>query len=97
MFDQLFEMAMNPYGRMLKQPMMEVLGNRYPKHQEILERLSRSMATQPDMEKFLAMIIDVYEVAYTKAVDEQREALRQRGFDVSIKKPKEEPKPEIFT
>ena len=96
MFEQLMEMANNPHGRLLKQPMVDILGHKYLKHEEILERISHSMGTQQDTQKFLKLIVEVYEVAYTKAVDDQSDALKKLGFNVTIKQPTETPEPEIF-
>jgi hypothetical protein len=85
----------NPNSQIIKRYMFDILRERFPKHEEIIERIASALVTQTDMQSFGKMIVDVYEVAYFKALEEQKEILKKAGIKVSIapKEPTPESKP----
>lgn len=74
----------NPRAHMLKKTMFEILKDRYPKHEQIIDRVSHSLATEKDIKEFVSMMVDIYEVGFVRAVDEHKEKLAKLGFDVKI-------------
>jgi len=74
----------NQQSQFVKHTMFELLRDKYQKHEQIIERISRSLVTEKDTKDFLQMMVDLYEVGFIKAVNEQREKLTQLGYDVKI-------------
>jgi|LakMenEpi03Aug12_release.lakeMendotaPanAssembly.Ray.scaffolds.fasta_scaffold16801_13 hypothetical protein len=74
----------NPRSHYIKKSMFEILKERYGKHEQILERLSSHLIVEKDLKDFLAMIIDVYEIGFFKAVEDQKEQLKKLGLGVKI-------------
>jgi len=74
----------NPRSHYIKKSMFEILKERYGKNEQILERLSSHLIVEKDLKDFLAMIIDVYEIGFLKAVEDQKEQLKKLGLGVKI-------------
>ena len=74
----------NPKGHAFKKTMFEVLRERYAVNESIVDRLSVALATDTDMNEFLKLVADIYETAYIKAVDDQREQLAKVGLSARI-------------
>lgn len=87
MISQLLELLQNPNARMLAKPMFELLGERYGRHQKIIERVALSLQTQDDVQDFLKLFVDAYEAGYFRAVNEQKDKLEKLGYDVKITQP----------
>ena len=64
--------------------MFEILKEKYPKHEILLERIGSALQTDKDLKEFFSLIIDVYEVGFMKAVDEHKEQLQKLGLGVKI-------------
>lgn len=78
--------AANPRAFTLKKWLSQILQSRFPKHEQIVERISSSLITDKDLEDFGILIGDVYEVAYMKAVEEYRVQFEKMGINVVIDK-----------
>ena len=74
----------NPRGHLLKKTMFEILQERYMHNEPIIDRLGVSLLTEGDLNAFLKLVTDVYETAYIKAVDDQREQLAKVGLSAKI-------------
>lgn len=74
----------NPRGHAFKKAMFEILKERYSNNETIIDRLSVALQTESDMNQFLKMVADIYEKAYIKAVDDQREQLEKIGLSARI-------------
>jgi len=74
----------NPKGYVIKKFMFEILKERYPKHEDFLERVGHFIVTDSDIEAFRKFIVDIYEIAYLKAVEDHREQLAKAGLKVKI-------------
>jgi len=74
----------NPRSQYIKKSMFEILKERYGKNEQILERLSSHLIVEKDLKDFLAMIIDVYEIGFLKAVEDQKDQLKKLGLGVKI-------------
>lgn len=83
------EYAANPRGWQLKKTMYEFLKERYPKNEDIIERMGHHLITEKDAKAFMQLMMDVYEVGYMTAVDQHREELAKLGVKVNVVKPKE--------
>ena len=70
----------NPRGHILKKTMYDILQERYVNHESIIDRMSAHMVTETDMNDFLKFVVDIYETAYIKAVEDQREQLEKIGL-----------------
>jgi hypothetical protein len=75
----------NPLGIVVKKYMFDVLQERYLKHEDIIERVSHSLATRCDVEKFGKLILEVYEAGFMKAVNDNKEAWERLGYKPTIK------------
>lgn len=74
----------NPRGHYLKQTMYEVLKERYPNNEQIIERIGVSLTTEKDLESFTKLVSDIYEIAYLKSVDDHREQLQKAGLVAKV-------------
>lgn len=74
----------NPRGHYLKKTMFEVLKERYAQNEQIIERMGTTLLTESDLNSFIKMIGDVYELAYMKAVNDHREQLQKAGLVARI-------------
>lgn len=74
----------NPRTYTLKRWLAEILKDKYPKHDGIIERVGTSIVTEKDMQDFGSMITEVYELAYRKAVSDYREEFEKLGVKVSV-------------
>jgi hypothetical protein len=74
----------NPQSHVIKKYMFDILGSRFPAHEEILERMASSLVTSNDLQAFGKMITDVYEVAYFKCLEQQQDMLKKAGVRVNV-------------
>jgi hypothetical protein len=91
----MLEHLANPQAHVVKKYMFDILQDRYPKHQEILERIASALVTSNDLQAFGKLISDVYEVAYLKSLDQQKDVFKKAGIKVNVtaSPPKKESKP----
>jgi hypothetical protein len=74
----------NPRGHYLKKTMFEVLKERYAQNEQIIDRMGVTLLTESDLNSFVKMIGDVYEMAYMRAVNDHREQLQKAGLVAKI-------------
>ena len=84
MIDQFMHYFANPRVNSLKKVMFDVLKERFAQNEQIVDRIGHSLVTQEDMNQFLKLVTDVYEVAYLKAVNDHRGQLEKLGLEVTI-------------
>jgi hypothetical protein len=77
----------NPAAHVIKQFMEEFLKDQYPPHQEILERISKSLVTANDLDAFNKLVSAIYQIGYMKAVKDHAEALAQIGYKTKFVQP----------
>lgn len=77
----------NVRGYYIKKALFDVLKERYSNNESIIERLGVTLMTESDIQDFMKLIGDVYEIAYMKAVDDHKEQLQKAGFVARIVKP----------
>lgn len=81
------EYMQNPRSHILKKTMFEVLKERFSQNEQIIERMSATLVTEGDLNLFMKMVSDVYEIAYMKAVADHREQLQKVGLVAKIVSP----------
>jgi len=74
----------NPRGFTLRKWLLQILQNRFEKHESIVERLGGSMATDGDLQAFGRLATELYEVGYLKAVNDYKEQFEKLGIKVNI-------------
>ena len=75
----------HPQVTMIKKYIGQILQERYPQNEELLERLATALTTQKDLEAFGRFVVDIYEVAYLKCVEDHRQALEKAGHRAFVK------------
>ena len=74
----------NPKGFTLKKWFAEILKEKYPPHESIIERVGTSLVTEKDLQDLGKLITEVYEVAYMKAINDYREQFEKMGVKINI-------------
>jgi molybdopterin-biosynthesis enzyme MoeA-like protein len=74
----------NPKGYALKKTMHQFLQHRFPQNEQVVERISHYLVTESDVNAFLKLMMDVYEIAYFKAIEEHKTILAQHGIKVRV-------------
>lgn len=74
----------NPRIPQLKKVIYEILKNKYPPHDVIIERIGYALQTEKDIKDFLKFVSDVYEVSYLKAIDDHKEQLKKLGMVAKV-------------
>lgn len=68
----------------IRKYMFEVLKGRYAKNERFIERLASTVATREDYDSLGALVADIYEAGFVRAVDQYKEQLAKVGMKVSI-------------
>lgn len=79
------EALSNPQGQLVRKFLRDVLGDRLGNHLDIVERLSKSLATRGDLEAFGKLILEVYETGYMKSLNEYQSTFNKMGYKINIK------------
>lgn len=78
------EQFINPQGTALKRYLYEILKDKYPKHHDIVERIASNLQTEKDLQNFGALVVELFEMAYAKAVEDYKAELGRMGYKVDI-------------
>ena len=74
----------DPKIQQIKKLVFEISKTKYVENEEIIERLCSLIITKHDGDKFIKLIMDIYESGYKKSVNDQREVLEKLGYSVKI-------------
>lgn len=74
----------NPRGHYLKKTMFDVLQERFAANEQIIERMGVTLLTENDLNSFMKLVADIYEMAYMKAVNDHKEQLQKAGLVAKI-------------
>lgn len=80
----------NPRAFVLKKWFIELLQERYTKHDQIVERVALGLPTEEDVKQFGALVAEVFEAGYFRAVSDYKKQAEEMGLKVKIVTP--EPK-----
>lgn len=81
----------NPKGFTMKKWFAELLKDKYPPFEAIIERVSAALVTDKDLQEFGKIITTVFEAGYFKAVNDYKGQCEKLGIKVSVVA--EEPSP----
>jgi len=68
----------------IKKNIFEILKERFSRNENILDRILYHLATDQDVKDLNILIADIYEVAYTKCVEDHRKKFEELGYKVNI-------------
>lgn len=80
----LADKLMNPRGQAIKKWASELLKDRYPKHDQFLERMSHAVVTDQDLQDFGKFAVDLFEVGYFKCMNDYKDSLKDLGINVTV-------------
>jgi hypothetical protein len=83
------QMMSNPQGHVIKKYMAEILKDKFPPHQEILERIASTLITDGDLKSFGNLVSDIYQIGYLKAIKEHEDLLAKIGYKTKFITPVE--------
>jgi hypothetical protein len=75
----------NMHVHQIKKTIFELIQERYPQNEQIIERVAAALTTEKDVKDFFKLVSDIYEMAYLKSVKDHREALEKMGLAVSVR------------
>jgi hypothetical protein len=75
----------NKYQYGLRKYMQEFLLDKYSGNQDVIERIGHNLITEKDFKDFMKLVVDVYEIAYIKAINECKDKF---GIKAEITLPK---------
>lgn len=78
----------NPRAFTLKKWFYELLKEKYPQYEVIIERVGISMVTDHDLEEFGKLVMDVFTTGYLKAVNDYKDQAEKLGFKIKVSDPK---------
>ena len=78
------QQLMNPQSTVLKRYLFEILREKFPRNEEIIERVASALVTQGDLQGFSQLIIDVFETGYFKSLNEHKDILTRAGLKVNV-------------
>jgi hypothetical protein len=74
----------NPYRLAIQKYLFQILGNRYTKYHDLVQRMTHNVVTTKDATDYGQMLVEIYEVAYLKAVEDYRKNVEAHGFKIDI-------------
>mgnify|MGYP003339466548 CR=1 FL=1 len=74
----------NPKSHYLKKIMFDILQERYAKNEDIIDRLSVTLLTENDLNAFVKLITDTYELGYMKSVNDHKAELEKIGLTAKV-------------
>lgn len=74
----------HPQQIALHKYLVSILEERSNNHRNVISRISHFIVTDQDVREFVAMIGDVYEKSYLKALQDYHKQLEAAGIKVSV-------------
>lgn len=74
----------NPKSFTLKKWFIELLDKDYVPHDDVIERIASSLATEQDMKEFGNLITAVFEKGYRKAIEDYRGQIEKLGIKIHV-------------
>jgi chloramphenicol O-acetyltransferase len=82
--DQKEEIMFNPVRSAIVKYMYDILKDRYPYHQNVIDRCSHYLVTESDAKQFASLITDIYQLGYVKGAREYMQKLNEQGMNFNI-------------
>jgi len=79
----------NPRSFTLKKWFAELLKEKYPPHNDTIERVSLALVTEKDLKEFGNLITEIYESGYRRAIGDYKEEAQKLGLKISVVAPKQ--------
>ncbi len=79
-----FNQLINPRGTALKKWMMDLLKERYPQHEPMIERIGHQFASDAELHAFGKMEVDLFEIGYLKCMNDYKKKLDELGVKVTV-------------
>ena len=71
----------------IRQFVAGIVKERYPVHEDLLQRVCHALVTDGDAQAFAALLRDFHHAGYAQAVDDYRGQLAAMGLTVDIRHP----------
>lgn len=76
--------AQNPQAIAIKKYLFEILKERYGRSSGYIDRLAVGTMTRDDYESLGALVADIYEAGFMRAVDQYKEQMSKLGMKVEV-------------
>lgn len=86
----------NPNSYVIKKYLYDILGDKYPEDDSVIDRVAKSLVTSNDTEAFGKLVISLYEAGFMQAVRENKKKFEELGYKVNIIQPKANDTKKIF-
>ena len=77
-------MFQNLHSSAIKKYLFEMLKDKYHRNEKFIDRLSAVVATKDDYESLGALVADLFEAGFLRAVDEYKGQMAKMGMRVNI-------------
>lgn len=74
----------NPFSITIKKFLYEILKERYVENEKFIDRMCNDLRLQEDMQNFVKLINDSYQMGFLLAVEQHKEALNKIGLNVNL-------------
>ncbi len=82
--EQMRQILSNPYGNGIRNYISEILKEKYPEHESVIEKITEHIKTEKDYKSFGSFVMALYGKGYTTAVEQHKEALAKYGMKANI-------------
>lgn len=76
--------AQNPQAVAIKKYMFEILKERYGRNSKYIDRLAAGTVTREDYESLGALMADLYESGFMRAIDQYKEQVAKLGMRIEV-------------
>jgi hypothetical protein len=74
----------NPRKQAVRKWLIEMLREKYTKHDNLVERMSHYLVTEKDMDEFTRFVADLFEMGYLKCLNDYKAKLKELGLNVKV-------------
>jgi|LakMenEpi03Aug12_release.lakeMendotaPanAssembly.Ray.scaffolds.fasta_scaffold233402_4 hypothetical protein len=86
----------NPFSITIKKFLYEILKDRYLENEKFIERMCNDLRLKEDIENFVKLLNDAYQMGFLLSVEQHKEALNKLGLQVNLVDPTISEKDKIF-
>lgn len=74
----------NPFSITIKKFLYEILKDRYMENEKFIDRMCNDLRLKEDMESFVKLVNDSYQMGFLLSVTQHKEALNKVGLKVNL-------------